>query len=413
MSGKKRIVLQPEYMKKFSCIGPECEDSCCIGWKVDLDKKAYLKYKNAKNKGLKVTFNKMINRNHNKKSDGSYGKIKMQSNGECPFLNEKGLCKIHSNFGEEYLSDTCALYPRYLRKVDGKFERSATMSCPEIARLALLNKNGIAFEHIEEDINTRIKVNNIFDTEGHLFFNKPERYFWDIRIFSLSLLQNRNYNLGERLIILGIVYKNIEKLQLENKTKEIIKVLESFNEVIEKGSLNEELDSIPTNIQIQMRLAKEMTEKKVIQGVKSQRYLECLKETLLGIGYIDGEKLNTVLKKYKESYKKYLEPYLKEKEYIIENYLVNEYFKEMMPFGSYKSIWDSYIFLCILYSMIKLHLIGMAGYHKEMKDDLALKLIQSFSKVVLHNDTYIQGIVKLIKDNDYDSLAYMTILVKN
>ena len=35
------------------------------------------------------------------------------------------------------------------------------------------------------------------------------------------------------------------------------------------------------------------------------------------------------------------------------------------------------------------------------------------TKVVLHNNHYIQGIVKLLKDNGYDSLAYMAILVKN
>jgi len=85
----------------------------------------------------------------------------------------------------------------------------------------------------------------------------------------------------------------------------------------------------------------------------------------------------------------------------------------MMPFGNYQTIWDSYMFLCVLYSMVKLHLIGMAGYHKGLNDDLTLKLIQSLSRVVLHNRSYIQGIIKLLKDNGYDNLAYMSILVKN
>lgn len=413
MVDRKRIVLQPEYMKNFHCIGPACEDSCCIGWKVDINKETYLKYKKVNHQELKPIFEKAVNRKHNQKSDESYGKIKMESDGRCPFLDEKMLCKIQGTLGEKCLSDTCALYPRYLRKVDGKFERSATMSCPEIARLGLLNPEGIAFEHIEEDVDVRIKLHSNFDTEGHLFLNKPQRYFWDIRIFSLSLLQNRNYNLGERLIILGIVYEKIEALYLEERLNDLPLMLEIMNSIIESGSFKEEIEKVPTNIQIQMRLAKEMTDKKVLQGVTSQRYLDCLKETLLGIGYIEGEQLENVLAKYDENYKEYLSPYLKEKEYILENYLVNEYFKEMMPFGNYMSMWDSYIFLCVLYSMVKLHLIGMAGHHKGLDDNLTLKLIQSFSKVVLHNNQYIQGIVKLLKDNGYDSLAYMTILVKN
>lgn len=378
MVDRKRIVLQPEYMKNFHCIGPACEDSCCIGWRIDLDKQTYLKYKKINNLELKPIFEKAVNRKHNQKSDESYGKIKMESDGRCPFLDEKMLCKIHRNLGEEYLSDTCALYPRYLRKVDGKFERSATMSCPEIARLGLLNPDGIAFEHIEEDVDARIKLHSnfdteghlyinksgdrrwnigtIWDTEGHLYINKPQRYFWDIRIFSLSLLQNRNYNLGERLIILGIVYEKIEALYLEERLNDLPLMLETMNSIIESGSFKEEIEKVPTNTQIQMRLAKEMTDKKVLQGVTSQRYLDCLKETLIGIRYIEGEQLENILAKYDENYKEYLSPYL---------------------------------------------------------DDLTLELIQSFSKVVLHNNQYIQGIIKLLKDNGYDSLAYMTILVKN
>lgn len=413
MQDKKRTVLQPEYMKEFSCIGPACEDSCCIGWRVDLDKETYLKYKKITHPELKETFEKMISRKHNQKSDGSYGKIKMESNGKCPFLDEKMLCKIHGTLGEEYLSDTCALYPRTLRKIDGKFERSATMSCPEAARIALLNPDGIAFEHIEEDLDTRIKIHSNLDTEGHLFLNKAQRYFWDIRIFSLTLLQNRQYSLGERLIILGIVYKKIEELYSENRIQDLPIMLDTMERMMAEGNFKEELEKVPVNTQIQMRLAKEMTDKKVLQGVKSSRYLDCLKETLLGIGYIEGEDINNILAKYELSYTEYLSPYLAEKEYILENYLVNEYFKEMMPFGSYKTMWDSYIFLCVLYSMVKLHLIGMAGHHKGLNDEITLKLIQSFSKVVLHNNQYIQGIIKLLKDNGYDSLAYMSILVKN
>lgn len=413
MNSKKRTVLQPEYMKQFHCIGSTCEDSCCVGWRVSIDKATYLKYKKTNNKELKPIFEKMVNRKHNKKSDESYGKIRMESDGRCPFLDENFLCRIHSILGEEYLSDTCALYPRYLRKVDGKFERSATISCPEVARLALLNSNGIAFEHMQESVNTRIKVHSNFDTEGHLFLNKPQRYFWDIRIFSLSLLQNRDYSLGERLIILGIVYNKIESLYLEKRINDLPMMLKNMSNMIEAKNFKDELGKVSVNTQIQMRLAKEMTDEKVVQGINSQRYLECLKETLLGIKYIEGEKLETTLAQYEENYKMYLIPYLKEKEYILENYLVNEYFKEMMPFGSFKSMWDSYIFLCVLYSMVRLHLIGMAGHHQGLDDNLTLKLIQSFSKVVLHNSQYIQDIIKLLRDNGYDSLAYMAILVKS
>ncbi|GAA0082205.1 MULTISPECIES: flagellin lysine-N-methylase [Clostridium] len=413
MTERKRIVLQPEYVKSFNCIGSACEDSCCIGWKVDLDKKTYLAYKKIKNSELKPIIKKMVNRKHNQKSDEAYGNIIMDSKGRCPFLNEKNLCKGYINLGQSYLSDTCTFYPRSVRKIDGKLERSLTMSCPEVAKLALLNPDGIGFEHIEEDGNARIILYSSFDTQGHPFYNKPQRYFWDIRIFSLNLLQNRNYDLGERLIILGIVYKKIEKFYREEKIQNLHSILKTMNNLIESGAFQEELKKVPIRTEIQIKLAKAMIDKKVLQGVANERYLECLKETVLGMGDIEGEKLENIIEKYETNYKEYLTPYLEDKEYILENYLVNEYFKEMMPFGDYKNIWDSYILLCILYGIVKLQMIGMAGYHKGLNDELTLKLIQSLSKVVLHSNQYIQGVIQLLKYNGYDSLAYMSILVKN
>ncbi len=421
VTNKERVVLMPSYMKEFNCIGPACEDSCCLGWRVDLDKQTYLKYDKIQNNTITPIAKKMVKRKHNQKSVDSYGTIKMNPNGSCPFLDEQNLCIIHKDLGEEYLSDTCALYPRYLRKIDGKYERSATMSCPEIARLSLLNPKGINFEQVEESEDIRIKLHSVFDTEGHLFLNKPQRYFWDIRIFSISILQNRKYSLAERLILLGLFYKKIEVLQQNNQIKDIANLIEDMANSIEEKHLKDELKKVPTNTEIQMRLVKKMTEEKTKNGITNERYKECLRETLLGLGFLDDknviskedEEIHLMLQKYEENYEKYLKPYLKEKEYILENYLVNEYFKSLMPFGVYNSIWDSYIFLCMLYSMIKLHLIGMAGYHKGLTDDITIKLIQSFSKIVIHNNQYIQGMIKSLKDNEFDSFAFMAILVKN
>src|ERR1035438_6632799 len=33
----KVTLVRPEYAEKFHCIGPACEDSCCVGWRVEID----------------------------------------------------------------------------------------------------------------------------------------------------------------------------------------------------------------------------------------------------------------------------------------------------------------------------------------------------------------------------------------
>lgn len=50
---------------------------------------------------------------------------------------EGGLCGIHKKYGDEMLGDACHFYPRVTRALGDQVMRSATMSCPEIARLTL------------------------------------------------------------------------------------------------------------------------------------------------------------------------------------------------------------------------------------------------------------------------------------
>ena len=68
---KTRQLLVPEYMQEFSCIGSACEDSCCIGWRVDIDEATYKKYKKSRDIELKPLFEKNVTRQRSKSSSMS------------------------------------------------------------------------------------------------------------------------------------------------------------------------------------------------------------------------------------------------------------------------------------------------------------------------------------------------------
>lgn len=40
-----RPILVPEYIEDFSCIGSACEDTCCAGWNITVEKKTYQAYR--------------------------------------------------------------------------------------------------------------------------------------------------------------------------------------------------------------------------------------------------------------------------------------------------------------------------------------------------------------------------------
>jgi len=415
MPKAKHTILQPRYLNEFHCIGSACEDSCCEGWSVAVDKKAYLKYRNAKDEELAPLFDKHIKRERSaaKKSDASYAKIGM-AKGRCPFLNDKNLCGIQVKLGHDYLCDTCSIYPRIYKMADKKLERSGTTSCPEIVRLALGNEDGIEFENVEagKEIGRVPAHVSSFDSRLTKYAAKPAKFFWDIRLFCLAFLQNRAYTLGQRLIILGILYNKIAEIDKSGNVEGIPAMLEQFGQAIEGGALKPELDKVENNFMIQLRMAKELTDKRLQMGL-NRKYMQCLMETLVGLNIIEGMPADAPLNKYIENREAYVLGYMKDKEYVLENFVINEYFTRQMPFGAFGNIWDSYLYLCVTYGMVKLHINGMAGCHKKLDDAIVFRLIQALSKVVLHNQKFIPNMIKLLKDGGLDSQAWMTILVND
>lgn len=201
-------VKSPEYFKNFKCIGGECEDSCCIGWDIDVDKNTFFQYEDL-NDNL---FKDSIFINEDCVSDEvDYAKIKLNNLKKCPFLKECGYCKIHSELGEGYLSNTCSHYPRILNKIDDDYEISLDLSCPEAARIILSNKDGINFIEDEISLNKYIVASEL-DTNDEEFEELPIKYFKEIRDYCFNIIKKHEYSISKRLYILGNFLVNLEKL---------------------------------------------------------------------------------------------------------------------------------------------------------------------------------------------------------
>ncbi|OMD41435.1 flagellin lysine-N-methylase [Paenibacillus odorifer] len=414
MTEKKRIVLVPSYLEKFACIGSACEDTCCVGWRVDIDQKTYKKYKNVGNWEIKSHLSKHIKRNRSNPSEGNYAKIVMKSNNACPLLNEDKLCSIQKELGEDYLSNVCSTYPRVTNQVNEILEKSATLSCPEAARLALLNPEGIQFNEIEESIHSRNVISKKLNTNSKIAIQKMESYFWELRIFTIQVLQNRSYSLAHRVIILGMFYQKVQGYINDGNLSGIPQQIASYTILMEDGSFREGLSGISSSVAIQMQLLKELADVRVFHGIQSERYMECFGEVLHGIQYTKDSIVEEIAERYQKAYDEYYAPFMSEHEYILENYLVNYVYKNLFPRTSDENVFEAYILLVVHYSLIKLHLIGMAGHHKKAFGlDHIIKLTQSFAKTVEHNPLYLRDVIELLKKNSYTSMAYMAILINN
>ncbi|MBU3214278.1 flagellin lysine-N-methylase [Clostridium estertheticum] len=412
---KKRVFLNPQYVKYFQCISHECEDNCCYGWRVSIDENTYKKYRKVSDKIFKPLLDKNVTRNRSNHSCEYYAKINMGENGYCPFFEEDKLCGIHKKLGAEFLSNVCMVYPRVTNVVNGVYEKSVTLSCPEGARLVLLNPNIMEFDEIKEFTEEQHNIAYRIDTESIQISNNLKKYFWLLRIFSITLLQNRKYSLADRMIILGLCMKKVQEYSDNNRVHEIPALIEEYNQIIENENLKESLGNISANLTIQMELMKEFNDQRfsIAYPQNSKSYVDCVAECLKGIEYTAEAKVEEVGERYKEAYLKYYEPFVSDHEYIFENFLVNNVFKKMFPISSKDGVFDDYIKLVIHYSLIKTLLIGMSAYNKKLDEELIVRLVYSFSRAIEHNIIFFDDTFKMFKENGYNTMAYMTILIRN
>jgi lysine-N-methylase len=414
MITKKMTTLVPQYMNSFSCIGSDCEDTCCAGWQVPIDKAMYKKYGRVHDKELTPLLDKKVKKNGQNSTFENFASMELDANQRCSFLSEQNLCRIQLKLGEGYLSNICSTYPRTSNLVNNVLETSATMSCPEIARLALLNANKMEFDMKEEPVQIRNMIIKQLDTNSEKNTDDVKKYFWELRSFTIQLLQNRSHYLWERLIILGIFYQKLEECVQNEWHEQIPQLISTYESHLEEGTLKRSLENLPTKHTFQLKLIKEIIDTRQLRSIKSQRYLDCFSETLQGIKYTDESLLEDISDHYQRAYDDYYLPFMKEHEYILENYMVNYVYKNLFPVARRNNIFEEYIMLIVHYSMIKMHLIGMAGYWKnEFTLEHVIKLIQSYAKTTEHSPLYLQAIIELLKKNDINTMTHMAILIKN
>lgn len=413
MSKKMHQALVPQYMKNFQCIGSFCEDTCCQGWTVVIDKKTYKRYKNIRDKEFVPIINDHITRLRNESSDLNYAKIKMDSKNACPFLNTEKLCSFQLNLGENYLSSVCSTYPRALNLINGSLEQSATLSCPEAARHALLNPEVMQFDEIELELDSKTIVGKTLEIENA---DLPQYYFWNLRIFSIEVLQNRDYSIPERLLLLGTFYEKVQTLIDQNELAQLPQFIESYKTIIKNGTLKETIQAIPTSYDIQFKLVKYMMDMRVQLGVNSQAYLECVQDTLDGLSFTEEDSnIEELIQKYKHASESYYLPFITKHEYLLEHYLVNYVYKNLFPFQTTgQNLFDEFSLFVLHFSMIKLHLIGMTGHYKEnFTVDHVVKLIYSFARAIEHTPIYLYKISQNLREKELSSLAHLAILIKN
>lgn len=361
-------IFMPKYMENFKCISSNCKDTCCAGWDINIDENTFNKYSQSTGE-LKELLAGKFRRNTEKHEFFNHGFMVLKDSNRCPFLGADMLCDIHGSFGEENLCITCKSYPRVFNIVDGVYEKSGIPSCEEICLRAFLCEEKMEFIERKEVIDEEnIEIRRIVDSEAFGGTDNLLQYFWDIRIISINLIQNRRFSIEERLNLLEGFYKEIENTINTIGFDYLDEVIEDFSkDDIDYESLKGK------GFTEEAQFYKSLCSAELINNVKGFRLRECIKE------YRSGIKNHSSFSVFQ----------LEKFDYIFENYLVNQIFKDLIPFNKGGILLDSYNLLKNTYKIIKTYVIGIAmNFNRDIQPKDIIRVIQALSKEIEHNKVY-------------------------
>ena len=375
--------LRPQYAKTFRCIGADCEDTCCQGWDVVIDRDAYGKLQSIPSFKPRVDEHIVIIPNP---TDADYARIQLTPSCACPFLSEERLCSIQQVYGEHYLPDICANYPRSTQRIDGLKETALLVACPEAARIVLLNPDLVQ----PEEPNLPRYHRFLHWADHPVRANgSPHQFLWDIRAFSLLLLRDREYPLWQRLFLLGMFCKRLHEVTSAQQIELVPQLLKEHSEMIAEGKLRSSMDGIPTRTALQLGTILEIINHHLeTTAGKHPRFRECVKDFLAGIHCGPGIHIETCAPVCEENQARYCAPFLQKHPYMLENYLLNHVFRTRFPYGldpqgKANDPLTEFLTMCVLYALIRSLLVGISGHYREaFATEHVVKVVQSVAKSV-------------------------------
>jgi lysine-N-methylase len=417
--------LQPRSYRAFRCIGAGCEDTCCIGWGVNVDRPTYEAYQHCDDPDLSSSLHRLVTINDPASGDDNFARITL-SGAACPFLSE-GLCSIQKKLGERYLSKMCAAYPRVMSVVDEVLYRSLHLSCPEAARIVLLDPNLMEFdaEPHQED-GSRPGNLAVLNTRDAKYPDKPYLYFQGVRSVVISILQNRNYALWQRLAILGSLCDQLNARASGSLQHEIPNVVEGYRDAVSRGLFDDSLGQLQARPAAQLETGVELIVGRIGSDYTSPRFLDCYKEFMSGLEWTAESSMLDLGLRYAAAYSKHYAPFMTSHEYMLEHYLVNYVHGSLFPLGPQEStqnlgvpqvvnsIGRQYMLMAVYYAIIKTVLIGMAAFHKtEFSAAHVIKLVQSCAKTFEHSVAFPARAFEILSNHGIEDCVGMAMLIQN
>ena len=342
------MFLMPDYYPDFSCKMGACRSACCEGWPISISMKNYFYLLGLNcNEDLRHRLDCGV-RVLDRPTEEEYAKFEPRYDGNCPLRMQDGRCAIHAELGENILPDVCRLYPRGIRAEDGLYECSCANSCEAVLELLLEQEAPIEFIHGELTVEM-----------PHL---PPRRSFFEtmgveqkIRLYLISVIQDRSMTLPQRMMCLGEVLDDMD-LAFATKDKAMLDRILS-----EHRTFSGPFADIKEICGDHLRFGLDIVERMIaILDERSQSIRGCGEAALSYFGNGEG-----AIDRYRVA-RSHFEDLMPEWEIFYEHMLANHMFFSMFPFQDRpESMHSEYVALCAVYAIMRFLGLGSMAERRE------------------------------------------------
>ena len=406
--------LKFNYYDEFACTGPECEDTCCKHWKILLTKREYLNFKKMDcSPELKEIIDSAFKRTKSG-SDDQYAQMCLKEDGSCPFLGEDRLCMMQKEKGESVLTIVCSAFPRNWNTVGGDvIVFSLTPTCYHAVELLMQHPEGLALVEGEYDGKNRWINRNLWAgvpiKEEDMIFP----YIWQIKTAQLDILQNRDFTIAERLLILGYYTKKACEY-LDSSPEKIAQLGTMMLDGELCRKIADSLKTPQTDAQAAAKTNDILLKMTVVArtaepGVHTTELLNVIADNVGLVYEQDGGGIhdvhwnNDACTKSRELYQKIED----ERPYIFENLLSALAFSDLSK--NAEELWADYFALAVLYNIFK---IGIAAFLPESYTDKQLAMaITNIVKLLLNSGSAKGLVMQDFALNGTNSLSYVAFLI--
>lgn len=396
-------VSEASYISKFSCLGTNCEFTCCGGWDIAVDRDSFDLVQEAINKKA-TSPAQILSQNPDFTRAEFYGKLHLR-NCSCPLLDSDFLCSLQKAHGEKALPLSCSTFPRVNNYINGSLQKSARLSCPEIARLVLMSaeislieKNFAPKDPKAPQLDPRLEIAIEFDNRKN---KSLHHYFFEIQNFIFEIIKNRNIKIEERLGFLILLMSNLTKVIIPVNPTHLDAVFASIRNLM-KENKNEKSLFKDIDFQHEFLVGNIITEHiKVVKNLNyPEKYLKFI-NSLAHCESLSSQNFETAL------YALY-EKFSKEHFQILENFLLNWVLNEMFPFKS-ESIHYETLRLIINFSLIRFIIIANSINKTAIESSETINSIFMYSRIF--GNTELPKLKSSFRSNKDDVFELLYILI--